>query len=224
MSHTTVAKMVKAQAKEVKAMNKEVISRLMKKGYRFSVTLDEYTRIGNRKLMNVNLHAPDGDFLQIGMIRVRGKMPAEVAKEVLTKKLTEYGVGIEKDVVSHTTDGASVCIKMGKLLKIPHQVCLAHALHLAVCDVLYKAAKKSNQTDDSEDEDEDEDNEEDEVTSDWLAEAAEEEPELIVCVDAINKVRKLVRKFRRSTNANDALLAKVEEIIGKEKTLQIDVK
>ena len=178
---------------------------MLKKGLRFSVTLDEYTRLGNRKLCNINLHLPDGDFLRIGMVRVRGKCTAEVAKEVLEKKLGEYSIEMEKDVICHTTDGASVMTKMGKLLKIVHQICLAHGMHLAVCDVLYKA--KRSHDDEARDKDEnDEDDEEDEdEETDWLGEATEFEPELIIYSDIINKVRKIVKKFRRSTTANDAL-------------------
>ena len=209
-------------------MNKDVIGRMLKDGFRFSVTLDEYTRLGNRKLCNINLHIPDGDFLRIGMVRVRGSATAEVVKDVLTKKLSEYGVEIEKDVIAHTTDGASVCKKMGKLLKIVHQLCLAHGMHLAVCDVLYKAKKKSNENaeteGETEGEDEDDEEDEDESSADWLAETIGHEPELIVCANVIEKVRKIVRKFRRSTTANDELQEKVEAVIGKEKMLRIDVK
>ena len=209
-------------------MNKDVIGRMLKDGFRFSVTLDEYTRLGNRKLCNINLHIPDGDFLRIGMVRVRGSATAEVVKDVLTKKLSEYGVEIEKDVIAHTTDGASVCKKMGKLLKIVHQLCLAHGMHLAVCDVLYKAKKKSNENaeteGETEGEDEDDEEDEDESSADWLAETVGHEPELIVCANVIEKIRKIVRKFRRSTTANDELQEKVEAVIGKEKMLRIDVK
>ena len=204
-------------------MNKELIGRILKKGFRFSVTLDEYTRLGNRKLCNINLHIPDGDFLRIGMVRVRNKCTAEVVKDVLEKKLNEYSIDIEKDVICHTTDGASVMTKMAKLLKIVHQICLAHGMHLAVCDVLYKA-KKSNESEAS-DKDEHEDDEEDEDEElDWLGEETVFEPELIMYADIIAKVRKIVRKFRRSTTANDALQDEVMKILGEERMLQIDVK
>ena len=222
-SHTGVAKMVKEYAKEVKAMNKKVIQRFIKEDFRFAITLDEYTRLGNRKLMNVNLHLPDGDFLRIGMIRIRGSMPAEVAQEILTKKLEDYKIDIKKDVIAPVTDGASVCKKLGRLLKIPHILCMSHGMHLAVCDVLYeRKASNKNENEDEEDENELED-EEDEPGADWLDEA-EEEPQLIVYTEIIEKVRKIVRKFRRSTVNNDELQKKVTEQLGKEKMLQIDVK
>ena len=223
-SHTHVARLVKTYASEVKEMNKDVICRLLKDGFRFSVTLDEYTRLGNRKLFVVNLHIPDGDFLRIGMIRIRGSMPAEVAKEILTKKLAEYGIELKKHVICNTVDGASVCVKLGKLLKILQQICLAHGLHLSVCDVLYKA-KRSNENEDKDTEGEDDIDKDNECGEDWLAVESDTEPELIITFAAvIEKVRKIVRKFRRSTVANDTLQEQVEKILGKEKMLRIDVK
>ena len=105
-SHTHVAKLVKDYANEVKQMNQDIVSKLMKQGYRFAVTMDEYTRLGNRKLSNINLHLPGGDFMRIGLVRVRGRMPAEICKKVLVEKLSEHGIEIKLDVVSHTTDGA----------------------------------------------------------------------------------------------------------------------
>lgn len=75
-SDTHVAKLVRNYAIEVKKANIEVISKALKQGFQFSVTMDEWTRLGNRKLSNINLHLPDGDFLHIGLVRVRGKMPA----------------------------------------------------------------------------------------------------------------------------------------------------
>ena len=125
----------------------------------------------------------------------------------------------------------SVMTKMGKLLPIIHQLCHAHGIHLAVCDVLYKKAKSNEVEEESGTEgsgaedraDEDEEWEEDE--GDWLGEATDHVPELIVAGDAVNKVRKIVRKFRRSTCANDNLQDKIrEKNNGKEKQLDIDVK
>ena len=224
-SDKTVAKLVNSYANEVKEMNRDIIGRLMKRGYRFSVTMDEYTRLGNRKLANINLHLPDGDFLRIGLVRVRGKMPAEVARDVLLKKLSEYCIDLKKDVISHTTDGASVMRKCGRLLDIIHQICHAHGMHLAVCDVLYKRKKSNEAEEESCKEQEEEDEEDDEVENgDWLEETLEHEPELIVYEDVIEKVRKIVRKFRRSTTANDDLQDKIAEVLGKEKALKIDVK
>ena len=44
-------------------------------------------------------------------------------------------------VVAITTDGASIMIRLGKDIEPLHQVCIAHAIHLEVCDVIYKKKK-----------------------------------------------------------------------------------
>ena len=45
---------------------------------------------------------------------------------------------MNKDVVATTTDGASLMAKFGKDACPEHVTCYAHAIHLAVCDALYK--------------------------------------------------------------------------------------
>ena len=63
-------------------------------------------------------------------------MQAERAKDILEEKLKEFGIHLN-DVVAVITDGASVLTKMGTFLKPIYQLCIAHAIHLAVCHVLY---------------------------------------------------------------------------------------
>ena len=41
-------------------------------------------------------------------------------------------------MVATITDGASLMVKFGKDTCPEHVTCYAHAIHLAVCDVLYK--------------------------------------------------------------------------------------
>lgn len=110
---------------------------------------------------------------------------------------------------------------MGKLLGIIHQLCQAHGLHLAVCNILYKNTKFTQNQEESEDE---ADGDLDEEDGDRLGEGNITEPELIIDADVIEKVRKIVRKFRRSTLNNDGLQDKISEVLGKEKQLVIDVK
>jgi hypothetical protein len=112
-----------------------------KSGIRFSVTLDEYTSARNRRYCCVNIHNPQGKFHSIGMIRVQGSLPAERAVEMLCTKLEEFHLDLKCDIIAVTTDGASVMKKMGRILECEHQLCHAHGLHLAVCDVLYKKTR-----------------------------------------------------------------------------------
>ncbi|KAI6647643.1 hypothetical protein LOD99_8608 [Oopsacas minuta] len=64
-------------------------------------------------------------------------MPTETAKGILESKHEEFDIHLNEHVVAVVTDGASVMTKMGKLCKPIHQICFAHAIHLAICDVLY---------------------------------------------------------------------------------------
>ena len=108
--------------------------------YHFSFTLDEYNSVQNRRYMNINVHVEDRHW-NLGSVRTFGSMPAEKAVAVVKKKLDEFGIDLDSDVVAATTDGASVMVKFGKsILSIP-QLCLAHGIHLAICGVLYKINK-----------------------------------------------------------------------------------
>ena len=72
---------------------KEEISSDISDGKRFSVSLDEYTSLSNRRYMNVNLHSRE-KFWNLGMIGLKGSMTAENIFAVLRSKLVEFGVVI----------------------------------------------------------------------------------------------------------------------------------
>ena len=71
-------------------------------------------------------------------MRIFGSFPAESCLGEIEKKLKEFDIYLERDIVAATTDGAAVMKKVGRLLSVHHQLCYAHGLQLAVCDVLYK--------------------------------------------------------------------------------------
>jgi len=66
-------------------------------------------------------------------------MPAEKCIHLLKHKLEAFGLNLDTDTVGICTHGASVMCKVGKLIGVQHQPCLAHGIHLAVHDVLYIA-------------------------------------------------------------------------------------
>ena len=65
-------------------------------------------------------------------------MLADKAVTIIREKLKELGMCLDSDIVAATTDGAFVMKKFGKAILPTHQLCLAHSIHLTVCDVLYK--------------------------------------------------------------------------------------
>lgn len=110
-------------------------AQLKANGFRFSLTMDEWTSIRGRKYANVNLHC-DGETFCLGLVQCLGSMVAERCGDVVREILCKYGL-VESDIVAITTDGAKVMVKMGRQLPFTHQLCMAHGLHLAVMDVLY---------------------------------------------------------------------------------------
>ena len=46
----------------------------------------------------------------------------------MKKKIDEFGIDLDSDVVAATTDGTSVMVKFGKSILPNHQLCLAHGI------------------------------------------------------------------------------------------------
>ena len=59
-------------------------------------------------------------------------MPSEKAVEIVSEKLSEFKLEFNNDIVSTTTDGASVMVKFGHLINPLYHICYAHAIHLAI--------------------------------------------------------------------------------------------
>lgn len=227
------------------------ISTLKSKGKRFSLTFDEWTSVRNRRYLNINVHSSRGLIWNIGLARLHGRVPAEKCLEVLEIKLQEHGLNLSKDIVCISTDGASVMVKLGKLIDVAHQLCFAHGIHLAVIDVLYK--KKLNlaivdadtegvgdaEANDAQSEDSDSDtddgnnndnNEEKEKNEDYgdTVEFSFIETEInlnyVYLSPLVTKIRKVIKIFRRSPTKNDQYLQKYVKLeFGKEINLQLDV-
>src|SRR5262249_19135821 len=139
-----------------------------------------------------------------------------------------YGLNLHEDIICVTTDGASVMQKVGKLLSDEQQLCFAHAVHLAVTDVLYKKPKSlANERVDVSDNNSDSDDESDdnpEFDDRFEVESDKVVPELMTEFHSlIKKVRSVVKLFRKSPTKNDLLQKYVKEEFGKEVHL-IDVK
>ncbi|CAG4936491.1 unnamed protein product [Parnassius apollo] len=91
-------------------------------------------------------------------------MVFQYERKVREELIAELNKRKAEDIVDVTSDGASVMKKLGKLISAEQQPCFAHAIHLAVLDVMYK--KKSKQPEErnvseNNNEDNNEDNSED---------------------------------------------------------------
>jgi hypothetical protein len=242
-SDFAVRSAVKQYAEEVKMSLRVLLAEKREKGFRFSVTTDEYTSGRNRRYCCINVHLPDGKHLSIGMVRVEGSLPAERAARLLQDQLRAFDIVLERDVIAITTDGVSVMKKMGRIVCTVHQLCHAHGLHLAVCDVLYKvipeadveedvqvdAAVEEEEVGEEEDEGQTEEEgpteeEQDEVGG-WAEEEEVPEGEFTTNIsDVIKAVRKIVRLFLKSPVKNDLLQKYAVQDLEKQLILIIDCK
>ena len=156
-----IAKLVQGYASEQQRKLVEAFKVMLRNsGARFTLSMDEYTSLQNKRFMNINLHSED-DHWNLGVFRIEGSMTAERVVELLNVKLESYSLNLDDHIVCATTDGASVMVKYGKLVVPEHQLCYAHAIHLAVMDTLYtKKYKSLSANDDSSDDDDDDEEEE----------------------------------------------------------------
>ena len=164
------------------------------------------------------------------MVRIQGSLNAAKAIKVVEERLQLFGLGLNKDVVATVADGASLMAKFEKDACPKHVTCYAHAIHLAVCDVPYKKIQYKpskhfiHLVDDCES-----DTENDSITrgEDYFE---EEERNIAVPLasnleDVVQKVRKIIRLFRRSPVKNDNHLRPyILENLRREKKLLLNCK
>jgi len=62
--------------------------------------------------------------------------------EAMSNSLGRVGLN-PKNMISVTTDGASVMARLAKNFDVPQVLCLAHGIHLGVTDVLYASSSGS---------------------------------------------------------------------------------
>ena len=120
-SNSGIQNLVSKKHDQIQEETKTTLTNLKEDDMRFTVTTDEYTSARNRRFINVNIHIP-GDFFSLGVPRAHGSMPATRQLEVLTERLSNFDLQFERDIIAITTDGASVMIKLGKLLKLESKV------------------------------------------------------------------------------------------------------
>ena len=172
-SHNTIRAKVKEFWQAAKAETVAELKKMKQAGQRFALTFDEWTG-ANKRYLTVNVHFSGADFINLGMIRVWSSQKAETLLKLVTIRLQEFELNWN-DVVAITTDGASIMLKLGRLVDCEHIVCLSHTLHLVVGDVLYEKKKKKGKDTDEETQDD--------PASDDIDDEAEEEAGLDLATD-----------------------------------------
>jgi hypothetical protein len=196
----------------------------------FSLTLDEWTSMRNRRYMNINVHTFDHQTFNLGIIRIIGSMSSETCKQLVITRLSQFRLDLETDIVACTTDGASVMQKFGKLISCDLQLCYCHGIHLAVCDVMYLKKKCDDNVVDTDAVNNFEDVEMEvdvAVTSHEFFSIFDQDQDVHLTEDlhfVVHKVRSIVRSFKKSPVKLDLLQKYIIKDFGKELHLILDTK
>ena len=189
------------------------LSIIKSKGQYFSLTLDEWTSLQNKRYLNINIHGI-GFFWNLGLVRIKGRFSSEACSKLISLKLKEFAIEFETDVISITTDGCSMMKKLGKIIPTSQQLCYAHGLQLVIQDVFYQKQLCSSTSETDEDEDM-------EMFDDFnddgfiVSESMDPQNALALNFDIskiVTKVRRIVKIFKRSPLKNETLQAYVKEI------------
>ncbi|XP_060801934.1 uncharacterized protein LOC132903887 [Amyelois transitella] len=225
-SPNTIRSIVTNFSNTVKADMIIEFERLKKGKQRFSLTFDEWTSQKNHRYLNINVHQKENHF-NLGLVRIQGSATAEHCISLVKERLASFGLDLDTDIIACTTDGASVMVKVGKLLRCSQQLCFTHGLQLVVVDTLYKKSNSpipecpaaSIATESDNDDDDDMDANEQGVTVNINSPPLE----MTSTYDnLLKKVRKVVKIFKRSPTKNDVFLQKyVKEQEGPKKELAL---
>ncbi|GBP63478.1 hypothetical protein EVAR_49531_1 [Eumeta japonica] len=150
--------------------------------------------------LNINLHSDDGTVFNL--VSIPGKCGAVEMRDMVLKHLDKFGLKLERHIVACTTDGEAVMQKFGRKMML----CINHALHLAVINVIYKR-KTTIVDEDKTYEDIEEQCDEDIFSSDsdsndnlaTVPETVTTRPDISQAIEDVCKIVKLFRKNPRIT-------------------------
>lgn len=97
--------------------DKQRISKLVDAGQKFVLILDEWTSNDTRRFMNITLVLSKNKQLNLGLTRVTGSATADNLVVIMNRKLKQFGLNIERDIIGLVTDGAATMMKFGKTLR-----------------------------------------------------------------------------------------------------------
>lgn len=224
-------------AETVRKQQLNIIKCHLRDGKRFSVIFDEWSSMRNRRYLNIFLRSSSTDMWNLGLVRIFGSAPAEVLLNLVAKRLQNYELRIDENIVCLVTDGTSTMRKIGRISGSEHQLCLAHGIQLAVMEVLYlptcKATVNERKVHLELDLNNEEENSEDEDLTDSMLFYGYDDNDLPLAEvpqfissnlrRVIDKIRKIVKIFKRSPTKNDSLLQKyVIAAFGMEYQLLLD--
>lgn len=223
-NETSVMKLVHIEYENKKQIMIKDLQQKISKGFKFSMSFDEYTTIRHRRYIGVNIHdSIQNKIYNTGLVRIMGSCPASTLNESIVLHLKSFGLSFDSDIVASTQDGAAVNKKFMKQTNLISQYCINHGLHLAVCDTLYKSsidvATESDENELISAEDCSID-----IYDDNDIEIIEEDVNTYDYKDVLKNTRNLVKFIKYSTVRNQIFQEKVKQKLNKELELHLDVK
>lgn len=212
-----VQNLIIEQFLKVKSDIKHDIEAKLNDKCRFSLVMDEWTSIKNRRYLNICVYESEKTFHNLGMVYIPGKCGAFEIRNLMETRLSDYNINFKKHIVATITDGPNVMKKFVKESPVEGIFCLSHGLHLAVVDVFYKKTLEPSIVD-SESSDEDNfdgdfedvlDNENFEIATNYK--------------QVLQQTRKIIKLFKKSPTKNCALQKYVVAEHSKEICLELDV-
>lgn len=135
-NETDVKNIVVKYYKTVKeAMVKNINSEICKNG-RFTLILDEWTSVAQKRYLNICLHGGDS-FFNLGLVLIPGRSSASEIRIIIETRLTEFNLCFENHIVATVSDGPNVMKRFVTESPVDGFFCWNHAIHLAVIEVLY---------------------------------------------------------------------------------------
>jgi hypothetical protein len=202
-------------------MIKEIKTKL-EQGAKFSITIDEYTTVRGRRYFGINVHESiEKKTFKTGIVRIYGSCPAESMAESVKNHLRTLGIVSDRDVVASTQDGAAVNKKYMRIMDIVGQFCINHAIHLAVCDTLYKKRDHLIDIGDLDSIDTSEEDSFDELDMEILDDQFDDN---IDFHELLKSAREVVKFIKNSTVRNHIFQEKVKLHYGHGIELHLDVK
>lgn len=199
-------------------------SAIERKG-KFSITVDEWVDVSNIKYVNVsvrcfNLETKQLENFNLGLQQLTARGTSENIENIVKQKLLDFNIDIDVDVVASTHDGAAVMKKYGESISPISQLCYNHAIHLCVIDSFYKSSMDFEVSDGG-----CSDSENEIHNSDDSLDISEEKRTLIPSIlSTVNKVRKVVKMFKKSHDKNEKFQKYVVKQEGHQIHLKLDVR
>ena len=133
-SITSIRELVIQYGQQIRQKHIRKLANLKLEGNKFALTLDEWTSLGNRRYLNINVHGK-GYLLNIGLVRIKGSFSPEICSDAISNRLSEFSLDVCTDIVAITTDGCAMMKKLGRIIPPFQQLCYAHGLQLVIQDL-----------------------------------------------------------------------------------------